>query len=68
MWGETFAKGETFSKLAEGVMTSSALLNMAEKVDVELPITRIVYDVINNKITKDEAIKRLFARQITTEF
>ena len=68
MWGETFAKGETFSKLAEGVMTSSALLKMAKKVDVELPITQIVYDVINNKITKDEAIKRLFARQITTEF
>ena len=68
MWGETFAKGETFPKLAEGVMTSSALLKMAEKVGVELPITQIVYDVIHNKITKQEAIKLLFARQTTTEF
>lgn len=68
MWGEKFAKGEEFPKLAEGVMTSSALLKMAEKVGVELPITEIVYNVINNKITKDEAIKQLFARQITTEF
>ena len=68
MWGETFAKGETFEKLAEGVMTSSALLKMAENVGVELPITQIVYDVIHSKITKDEAIKRLFARQIRTEF
>ena len=68
MWGESFAKGEEFPKLAEGVMTSSALLKMAEKVNVELPITQIVNDVINNRITKQEAIKELFARQITTEF
>ena len=68
MWGEMFAKGETFPKLAEGVMTSSALLKMADKVGVELPITQIVYNVINNKISKEEAIKQLFARQITTEF
>ena len=40
MWGERFAKGETFSKLAEGVATSSAMLAMAEKTGVELPITK----------------------------
>lgn len=68
MWGEKFAKGETFPKLAEGVMTSSALLKMANKVGVELPITQIVYNVINNKISKQDAIKELFARQTTTEF
>lgn len=68
MWGEKFAKGEKFDKLAEGVATSSALLKMAEKVNVELPITKIVNDVINNKISKQEALKELFARQITTEF
>ena len=68
MWGEKFAKGEVFPKLAEGVMTSSALLKMAKKVGIELPITEIVYNVINNNISKDEAIKQLFARQTTTEF
>lgn len=68
MWGEKFAKGEEFDKLAEGVMTSSALLKMAKKVNVELPITEIVYNVIHKNITKDEAIKQLFARQLTTEF
>lgn len=68
MWGEKFAKGEAFERLAEGVMTSSALLKMAKKVGVELPITEIVYNVINNNISKDEAIKQLFARQTTTEF
>ena len=68
MWGEMFAKGEKFEKLAEGVATSSALLKMAKQVGVELPITQIVNDVINEKISKQEAIKELFARQITTEF
>ena len=68
MWGEKFAKGETFPKLAEGVMTSSALLKMAEKYNIELPITQTVYNVINNKITKQDALKQLFARENITEF
>ena len=68
MWGERFAKGETFSKLAEGVATSSAMLAMAEKTGVELPITKTVFDVIHGNITKDEAIKNLFARENLQEF
>jgi glycerol-3-phosphate dehydrogenase (NAD(P)+) len=68
MWGESFAKGEKFDKLAEGVATSSALLTLAKKVGVELPITKTVYDVIHQNITKDEAIKKLFARENIKEF
>ena len=68
MWGETFAKGEEFEKLAEGVATSSAMLTLAEKVGVELPITQTVYNVINKIITKDQAIKELFARENISEF
>ncbi len=68
MWGERFAKGEKFDKLAEGVATSSAMLLLADKVGVELPITKTVYDVIHGNITKDEAIKRLFARENLQEF
>lgn len=68
MWGEMFAKGEKFDKLAEGVATSSAMLEMAKQVGVELPITQTVYDVIHGKITKEEAIKRLFARENLQEF
>jgi len=67
MFGEQFAKNEKFDKLAEGVATSSALLTLANKVNVELPITKTVYDVINGKITKEEAIKELFARVKTKE-
>lgn len=68
MWGESFAKGEKFDKLAEGVATSSALLCIAKQVNVDLPITKAVYDVIHENITKDEAIKILFARDNIREF
>ena len=67
-WGETFAQDKPFDKLAEGVDTSSALLTLAESINVDLPITKIVNDVINNRITKKEAIKELFKRDNIKEF
>lgn len=68
MFGETFAKNEPYNKLAEGVATSSALLSLASKVGVEIPITKTVYDVINGKITKEQAIAQLFKRDNVKEF
>lgn len=67
-WGETFAQDKPFEKLAEGVDTSSAMLTMAESVGVELPITQVVNDVINHRITKKEAIAELFKRDNIKEF
>ena len=67
-WGEMFAQDKTFDKLAEGVDTSEALLTLASKHDIELPITKTVYDVINKNITKQEALKKLFARDNLSEF
>lgn len=68
MWGEAFAKGEKFDKLAEGVATSSALLSLANHVGVELPITKNVFDVIHGNITKEDAIEVLLARENVKEF
>ncbi len=68
MWGEQFAIGEPYDKLAEGVATSSAMIKLAEKVGVELPITEIVNKVINGKISKQDAIKQLFSRENLIEF
>lgn len=68
MWGEKFAKDEPFDKLAEGVATSSAMLELARQVNIELPITKTVYDVIHGNITKEEAIKLLFKRENIKEF
>lgn len=67
-WGELFAQDKYFDKLAEGVDTSEALLTLAEKHNVELPITKTVFDVIHKNITKQEAIKQLFARDNLYEF
>ena len=68
MFGEKFAKGESFEKLAEGVATSSALLTLAEKYSIELPITFMVNSVIFNKISKEDAIASLFNRPNIHEF
>lgn len=68
MFGEKFAKGERFEKLAEGVATSSALLELAKSVNVELPITKTVYDVIHENISKEQALQQLFARDNLKEF
>ena len=68
MWGEKFAKGEQFDKLAEGVATTSALLKLAEQHDTELPITQMIYNVINHKITISEGIEILLSRKNIDEF
>lgn len=68
MFGEKFAKGEKFDKLAEGVATASAMLYLAKSVGVELPITQMVYDIIHGKVAKEDAIKILFARENLKEF
>lgn len=68
MWGEKFARGESFDKLAEGVATSSAMLKLAASVGVELPITQTVYDVIYNHKDMKESIKKLFDRKSKSEF
>lgn len=67
-WGEMFAKGEHFDKLAEGVATSSAMLTLAKEYGVELPITQVVHEIISGKLDKQEAIRRLFDRVNMVEF
>ncbi len=68
MFGEKFAKGEKFDKLAEGVATASALLCLAKEAGVELPITQMVFDIIHGNVAKEDAIKILFARDNLKEF
>lgn len=42
-YGEDFAKGIKYDKLAEGVMTSKALMKLASQYNVDLPIVGSVY-------------------------
>lgn len=67
-FGELFVKGEYFDKLAEGVMTSSALLKLAKKYNVELPITQVVHDVIAHEKDTKTALEELFERPNVEEF
>ena len=68
MFGEKFAKNESYDKLAEGVQTSSALLKLASKLGVELPITQTVNDIISHKKDKKDALDELFKRTNIEEF
>lgn len=67
-FGEMFIKGEPFTKLAEGVATASAMLKMAKTLNVELPITQAIYNIINHKSTPEEILKQLFSRTNKKEF
>ena len=67
-YGEAFIKGEKFSKLAEGVMTSKAMLKLAEDLNVDLPITAVVYRVLFENADPKEEVAALFMRSIKEEF
>ena len=67
-FGESFVKGENFEKLAEGVKTSSAMLDMAEKYGVELPITKAVNKIITENADPMDTLLSLFARTNFNEF
>ena len=67
-YGESYTKGDKFEKLAEGVMTSKALYKLSKKYDVEMPITKAVYNILfENKDFKTEHAK-LFERSVKQEF
>lgn len=68
MYGEDLVKGIKFEKLAEGVMTSKALLKLGKDNGVDLPIVESVYDVLFNNIDAKEALGKLFMRSVKKEF
>ena len=67
-YGEDYVKGIKYEKLAEGVMTSKALIKLSKKYNVDLPIVNSVYGILfENKGFKEE-ISKLFIRSIKEEF
>ena len=67
-YGEAYAKGDKFEKLAEGVMTSKALYLLSKKYNVDMPITTGVYNILfENKDFKSE-LNKLFERSVKHEF
>jgi len=54
--------------LAEGISTSKALMILAKKYKVDMPISTFVYQVLHENKSPEEGFKTLFLRQHTEEF
>ena len=67
-YGEAFVKGERFEKLAEGVSTCKALMLLAERYGVELPICTAVYKTLFEGADPEKTLNGLFSRNIKSEF
>ena len=67
-FGEKYVKGEKFESLAEGYYTVKALMNMAERFSVELPICHAVYSILYEGADAKTALDSLFARTLKSEF
>ena len=67
-YGECLVSGEKYEMLAEGKFTVKALIEMAEKLDVELPICRAVYNVIYEDASPAHELSSLFERSLKYEF
>lgn len=68
MFGEKFVRGETFGELAEGYYTIEALLPLAEKTGVELPITQALHAILYQKESPRQVLDSLFSRSLKQEF
>ncbi len=67
-YGEAHVRGEKFDKLAEGYHTTQALLDIAAKHDLKLPIMQAIYEVIYNHHDLHDEIDKLFSAELTSEF
>ncbi len=67
-FGESFIRGESYTKLAEGYYTVRAILQLGARYGVELPICRAVYDILYEKADPAQVLQELLARDLKGEF
>lgn len=67
-FGEKFARGEDFGKLAEGVATLKAVKEMADEKGIDMPICQSLYRVVYEKADIKTTIRGMFERQLKQEF
>ena len=67
-YGEQYVQGKRFEKLAEGVMTSKAMVRLGRQLNVDLPITTAVYRILFENADTREELSALFMRSIKEEF
>lgn len=67
-FGELFVQGKHSDDLAEGYYTVKAMMGLEKTYGVELPICRMVYDVLYEARKPKEALDVLFTRSLKNEF
>lgn len=67
-FGENFILGKPYDSLAEGYYTAEALMFLAEKYNVELPICTGVYNILYKGRKPEEVLNSLFERKLKKEF
>lgn len=72
--GEQLAKGrklaeirEAMQNVAEGVDTTPAAVELADRLGVEMPIARMTYDILFDGLSVQDAIAELMGRDPTSE-
>ena len=72
--GMRLGKGETLKEIldsmkmvAEGVATAHSALALSRRCGVEMPVTEIVVDILNEKITPPDAVMTLMGRKLRPE-
>jgi glycerol-3-phosphate dehydrogenase (NAD(P)+) len=65
--GETPASAEAGGKLAEGVFTAPALVDLAKENGIDMPIAKAVADILAQRTSVDEAIENLLTRPFRAE-
>jgi glycerol-3-phosphate dehydrogenase (NAD(P)+) len=66
-FGEDLIQGKPFDKLAEGVYTAEALMDLSIQYNVELPISRTVYEIVQHHKDPKEQLEQLFLRSTKEE-
>lgn len=67
-FGEKFARGEDFGKLAEGVPTLKAVKLIADKENIDMPICQALYNVVYENADIKNTIRSMFDRNLKREF
>lgn len=68
MFGEMFAKGEGFGKLAEGYYTLKAVKNIADRENINMPICQALYKAVYEGADVKQTIHSMFDRDLKHEF
>lgn len=67
-FGESFIKKEPYGELAEGYETVQALVLLAEKNHVDMPICQGIYEILYHGADCMSVLSQLFTRSLKDEF